>query len=181
MLEFLKKLIRQQLPSQRELLIRAARKNEEQLEELLAVSPSRGHCCAWCGVGREGWELDDKLDRQYQVLVKLSNKEKRPACPRGLCPDRWYKHQKKYEQWLERKPWKKRHLMSEIKVPEGTAIGIAITDGKLTASYAEARRLVAQGAVKLDGIKVEDLASPMTVGTHTIRVGKTETAIVVEE
>lgn len=181
MLEFLKKLIRQQLPSQRELLIRAARKNEEQLEELLAVSPSRGHCCAWCGVGREGWELDDKLDRQYQVLVKLSNKEKRPACPRGLCPDRWGKHQYEYQQCFKRKPWKKRHLMSEIKVPDGTPLRVAILDGRLAASLAECRRLVAQGAVKLDGIKVEDLASPMTVGNHKLRVGKTETTIVVEE
>ncbi len=43
---------------------------------------------------------------------------------------------------------------------------------KLAASRSEARRLASQGAISVEGVKVEDAQVPLSAGTHLIRVGK---------
>lgn len=43
---------------------------------------------------------------------------------------------------------------------------------KLAASRSEARRLASQGAISVEGEKVEDAQAPLSAGSHLIRVGK---------
>jgi tyrosyl-tRNA synthetase len=42
----------------------------------------------------------------------------------------------------------------------------------LVASRSEARRLASQGAISVEGQKVDDVQSPLSAGSHLIRVGK---------
>ena len=48
----------------------------------------------------------------------------------------------------------------------------ALLDAQLVASTSEARRLVTQGAVKVDGDRVSDPKAELAVGTHLVQVGK---------
>jgi tyrosyl-tRNA synthetase len=52
----------------------------------------------------------------------------------------------------------------------------ALTDAQLTASTSEARRLITQGAVKVNGDRVSDLKAELPVGTHVVQVGKLRAA-----
>jgi tyrosyl-tRNA synthetase len=52
----------------------------------------------------------------------------------------------------------------------------ALTEAQLTASTSDARRLIAQGAVKVGGEKVSDLKAELPVGTHVVQVGKLRAA-----
>jgi tyrosyl-tRNA synthetase len=52
----------------------------------------------------------------------------------------------------------------------------ALLDAQLVASTSEARRLIAQGAVKLDGERVSDPKGELATGTHLVQVGKLRAA-----
>jgi len=52
----------------------------------------------------------------------------------------------------------------------------ALTEAQLTASTSEARRLITQGAVKVNGEKVSDLKAELPVGTQVVQVGKLRAA-----
>lgn len=64
--------------------------------------------------------------------------------------------------------------VSELKVPsEGLALANVLRDAGLTASTSDSMRMVRQGAVKIDGIKVKDPKESMQVGSeHIYQVGK---------
>jgi ribosomal protein S4 len=47
----------------------------------------------------------------------------------------------------------------------------ALLDAQLVASTSEARRLIAQGAVKVDGERVSDPKAELAPGTHLVQVG----------
>jgi tyrosyl-tRNA synthetase len=62
---------------------------------------------------------------------------------------------------------------------DGADIGLiaALTGAGLTASGAEARRKIAEGAVRLDGEKIADAAMRLKVGvTHVLQVGQRRAA-----
>jgi len=52
----------------------------------------------------------------------------------------------------------------------------ALLDVQLVASTSEARRLIAQGAVKVDGERVSDPKAELAPGTHLVQVGKLRAA-----
>jgi tyrosyl-tRNA synthetase len=52
----------------------------------------------------------------------------------------------------------------------------ALLETELVASTSEARRLIAQGAVKVDGERVSDPKAELAPGTHTVQVGKLRAA-----
>jgi len=52
----------------------------------------------------------------------------------------------------------------------------ALVDAGLAASMSEARRLIAQGAVKVDLERITDSKAELTVGTHSVQVGKLRAA-----
>ena len=52
----------------------------------------------------------------------------------------------------------------------------ALLDAQLVASTSEARRLIAQGAVKVDGERVSDPKAELALGTHLVQVGKLRAA-----
>ena len=52
----------------------------------------------------------------------------------------------------------------------------ALLDAQLVASTSEARRLITQGAVKVDGERVIDPKAELTPGTHLVQVGKLRAA-----
>jgi len=52
----------------------------------------------------------------------------------------------------------------------------ALLDVQLVASTSEARRLIAQGAVKVDGERVSDPKAELPPGTHLVQVGKLRAA-----
>ena len=52
----------------------------------------------------------------------------------------------------------------------------ALLDAQLVASTSEARRLIAQGAVKVDGERVSDPKAELAPGTHLVQVGKLRAA-----
>jgi tyrosyl-tRNA synthetase len=52
----------------------------------------------------------------------------------------------------------------------------ALVDAQLVASMNEGRRLVAQGAVKVNGERVSDLKAELPLGTHLVQVGKLRAA-----
>ena len=52
----------------------------------------------------------------------------------------------------------------------------ALLDAQLVASTSEARRLVTQGAVKVDGERVSDPKAELPPGTHLVQVGKLRAA-----
>jgi tyrosyl-tRNA synthetase len=52
----------------------------------------------------------------------------------------------------------------------------ALVDAQLVASTSEARRLLTQGAVKMDGERVSDFKAELTPGTHLVQVGKLRAA-----
>jgi len=51
-----------------------------------------------------------------------------------------------------------------------------LLDARLVASASEARRLITQGAVKVDGDRVADPKAELAVGTHLVQVGKLRAA-----
>ncbi len=55
----------------------------------------------------------------------------------------------------------------------------ALVETNLVASNSEARRMIAQGAVAVDGERVNDPKAELAVGTHAIKVGKLRWARVV--
>ncbi|MEA2102967.1 MAG: tyrosine--tRNA ligase [Thermodesulfobacteriota bacterium] len=55
---------------------------------------------------------------------------------------------------------------------ERTWISAVLKDAELTVSSSDARRMVKQGAVKIDGCKVEDDSLVLSPGDYTIQVGK---------
>ncbi len=61
-------------------------------------------------------------------------------------------------------------------VPVGTTLMQAISLAGLAPSNAEAKRLLKQGSVVLDGERVEDGQLVLTAGEHALRVGKTRWA-----
>jgi tyrosyl-tRNA synthetase len=52
----------------------------------------------------------------------------------------------------------------------------ALVDAELVASTSEARRLLTQGAVKVDGERVSDFKAELAPGTHLVQVGKLRAA-----
>jgi tyrosyl-tRNA synthetase len=52
----------------------------------------------------------------------------------------------------------------------------ALVEAKLVASMNEGRRLVTQGAVKVDGERVSDVKAELPLGTHLVQVGKLRAA-----
>jgi tyrosyl-tRNA synthetase len=52
----------------------------------------------------------------------------------------------------------------------------ALQDAQLVASTSEARRLLTQGAVKVDGERVSDFKAELAPGTHLVQVGKLRAA-----
>ena len=52
----------------------------------------------------------------------------------------------------------------------------ALLDGQLVASTSEGRRLITQGAVKVDGARVSDPKAELPTGTHLVQVGKLRAA-----
>jgi tyrosyl-tRNA synthetase len=52
----------------------------------------------------------------------------------------------------------------------------AMLDAQLVASISEGRRLITQGAVKVDGERVSDPKAELAVGTHLVQVGKLRVA-----
>ena len=52
----------------------------------------------------------------------------------------------------------------------------ALLDAQLVASTSDARRLITQGAVKVDGERVTDPKAELTPGTHLVQVGKLRAA-----
>ena len=67
----------------------------------------------------------------------------------------------------------------EVVVPTtGGAVALvrAMVDGQLVASTSEGRRLVTQGAVRVDGARVSDPKAELTTGTHLVQVGKLRAA-----
>ena len=52
----------------------------------------------------------------------------------------------------------------------------ALLDAQLVASTSEARRLIAQGAVKVEGERVSDPKGELALGTHLVQVGKLRAA-----
>ncbi len=57
----------------------------------------------------------------------------------------------------------------------------ALLDAELVASNGEAKRLVRQGAVAIDGMRVDDIQHLLPFGTHSIRAGKKRWAHIVVE
>jgi hypothetical protein len=55
---------------------------------------------------------------------------------------------------------------------ETSTVARLLTRGGICVSQSEAKRLIAQGAVRLDGEKVTDPLASVTAGEHTLRVGK---------
>ncbi|MGZ6140745.1 MAG: S4 domain-containing protein, partial [Myxococcaceae bacterium] len=52
----------------------------------------------------------------------------------------------------------------------------ALLDAQLVASTSEGRRLITQGAVKVDGARVSDPKAELPTGTHLVQVGKLRAA-----
>ncbi|HEY1906827.1 MAG TPA: S4 domain-containing protein, partial [Myxococcaceae bacterium] len=52
----------------------------------------------------------------------------------------------------------------------------AMVDAQLVASTSEGRRLIAQGAVRVDGERVSDPKAELAPGTHLVQVGKLRAA-----
>ena len=66
-----------------------------------------------------------------------------------------------------------RHCLEGGKgLPLIEVLGLEVEGQKLASSRSEARRLVSQGAVSLEGERVQDVQSLLPAGTHLIRVGK---------
>ena len=65
---------RRGLARERFFLVRSVKKNHDLLEDELSQSPSRGHCCDWCGASGLARSLDRKLNRQYGRLAVLDLK-----------------------------------------------------------------------------------------------------------
>jgi len=67
----------------------------------------------------------------------------------------------------------------EVVVGNGGAAVLlvrALLDGQLVASTSEGRRLITQGAVKVDGARVSDPKAELPTGTHLVQVGKLRAA-----
>ncbi|MCV6608718.1 MAG: tyrosine--tRNA ligase [Campylobacterales bacterium] len=62
--------------------------------------------------------------------------------------------------------------LEEVVYDEAVWIGKAAVDGKVTPSSSELRRMVSQGAVKIDGEKVSDIKLELTSGEYVLQVGK---------
>ncbi len=62
--------------------------------------------------------------------------------------------------------------LEEVVYNEAVWIGTAAVDGKVSPSSSELRRMVQQGAVKLDGEKVSDIKLELTTGEYVLQVGK---------
>jgi tyrosyl-tRNA synthetase len=58
------------------------------------------------------------------------------------------------------------------KDPQGVEIIEIIVVASFAASRSEARRLVGQGAVRIDGVRVRDLSSRYGPGDYVLQVGK---------
>lgn len=62
--------------------------------------------------------------------------------------------------------------ISEISYDAPVWIGKAAVDGKVTPSTSELRRMLSQGAVKIDGEKVSDIKLELASGEYILQVGK---------
>ncbi|GAB4351670.1 MAG: tyrosine--tRNA ligase [Immundisolibacter sp.] len=61
----------------------------------------------------------------------------------------------------------------KLPAPQGLMVGAALRDAGLVASTSEAIRLIAQGAVRIDGARVDDSKRTLAPGAeHLIQVGK---------
>ena len=58
------------------------------------------------------------------------------------------------------------------KTGEASSPAVFLTDAKLTASRGEARRLVAQNALSVDGVACADALAPFAPGQYSIKLGK---------
>lgn len=68
--------------------------------------------------------------------------------------------------------------MTEEKKDE---LVIRLRDEGFTMSLSQARRLIAQGGVFVDGDRITEMGHKLSEGKHVIRVGKTKTKEVVVE
>ncbi|MGR5063736.1 tyrosine--tRNA ligase [Photobacterium sp. DNB22_13_2] len=66
--------------------------------------------------------------------------------------------------------------LDTIEMQYGLTISQVLKQAELTASTSEAIRLIKQGAVKIDGIKVEDTSFELPVGESIYQVGKRRVA-----
>jgi len=74
--------------------------------------------------------------------------------------------------------------MEEVSVPcAGASIGLAevLRQAKLAGSNSEAFRLISQGAVRVDGERVEDRGTELAAGVYVVQVGKRRFARVTVE
>jgi tyrosyl-tRNA synthetase len=69
-------------------------------------------------------------------------------------------------------------LPEHVVGTSGTPVPVvrALVDAQLVASMNEGRRLVTQGAVKVNGERVSDLKAELPLGTHLVQVGKLRAA-----
>ncbi len=67
----------------------------------------------------------------------------------------------------------------KFMAPDGYPLLSALVEAELVPSNGEAKRLVRQGAVSVDGQRIEDIAYLLSAGNHTVRAGKKRWANVV--
>lgn len=65
---------RKGLARERYFLVKRIEGNQKILRRELDNSPSRGHCCDWCGASSLARQVDAKLNRQYGRLAVLDLK-----------------------------------------------------------------------------------------------------------
>jgi tyrosyl-tRNA synthetase len=60
-----------------------------------------------------------------------------------------------------------------LNAPEGLMVGVALQQASLAGSNSEALRLISQGAVRVDGVRIDDPKRILGVGSeHLVQVGK---------
>ena len=61
-----------------------------------------------------------------------------------------------------------------IALPEGDPVHVPalLADNRLAASRGEARRLIAQGGVSVEGERISDPNAKLPAGVHLLKVGK---------
>lgn len=67
----------------------------------------------------------------------------------------------------------------ELQAHDGLTLSHALVEAKLVESGSDAKRLIRQGGVSIDGHKVEDVQFVLRPGSHTVRAGKKKWAQIV--
>jgi tyrosyl-tRNA synthetase len=124
-----------------------------------------------------------QADRAKVASGALHPKEVKVGLARELVarfhgPEAATRAVKDFERRFSRRELDAESLPEHVVGTGGRAVPLvrALTDAQLTASTSEARRLVTQGAVKVNGERVSDLKAELPVGTHAVQVGKLRAA-----